>query len=145
MSANLENSAVATGLENLSFHSNPKEGQCQRIFTRQLCSFCMLVRLCLKSFKLDYTNQELPDVQIGFRKDRETRDQIAKIHWIIAKAREFQKNNYFYFTDYTKAFGCVDHNKLQKILKDMGIPDHLTCLLRNLSPEKPVCRSRSNS
>ena len=105
----------------------------------------MLVRLCLKSFKLDYTNQELPDVQVGFRKDRETRDQIAKIHWIIEKAREFQKNNYFYFTDYTKAFGCVDHNKLRKILKDMGIPDHLTCLLRNLSPEKPVCRSRSNS
>ena len=132
MSANLENSAVATGLENLSFHSNPKEGQCQRIFTRQLCSFCMLVRLCLKSFKLDYLNQELPDVQVGFRKDRETRDHIAKIHWIIEKAREFQKNNYFYFTEYTKAFDWVDHNKLWKILKEMGIPDHLTCLLRNL-------------
>ena len=73
-----------------------------------------------------------PDVQAGFRKGRETRDQIANIHWIIEKTREFQKNIYFYFIDYTKAFDCVDHNKLWKILKEMGIPDHLTCLLRNL-------------
>ena len=77
-------------------------------------------------------NCELPDVQAGFRKGRGTRDQIANIHWIIEKAREFQKNIYFCFTDYTKAFDCVDHNKLWKILKEMGIPDHLTCLLRNL-------------
>ena len=77
-------------------------------------------------------NCELPDVQAGFRKGRETRDQIANIHWIIEKAREFQKNIYFCFIDYAKAFDCVDHNKLWKILKETGIPDHLTCLLRNL-------------
>ena len=77
-------------------------------------------------------NRELPDVQIGFRKGRGTRDQIANIHWIIKKAREFQKNIYFCFIDYAKAFDWVDHNKLWKILKEMGIPDHLTCLLRNL-------------
>ena len=77
-------------------------------------------------------NHELPDVQAGFRKGRATRDQIANIHWIIKKAREFQKNIYFYFIDYAKAFNCVDHNKLWRILQEMGIPDHLTCLLRNL-------------
>ena len=77
-------------------------------------------------------NHELPDVQAGFRKGRGTRDQIANIRWIIKKAREFQKNIYFCFIDYAKAFDCVDHKKLQKILKEMGIPDHLTCLLRNL-------------
>ena len=79
-----------------------------------------------------YVNRELPDVQAGFRKGRGTRDQIANIRWITGKAREFQKNVYFSFIDYTKAFDCVDHNKLWKILKEMGIPDHLTCLLRNL-------------
>ena len=79
-----------------------------------------------------YVNCELPDVQAGFRKDRGTRDQIANICWIIERAREFQKNIYFCFIDYAKAFDCVDHNKLWKILKEMGIPDHLTCLLRNL-------------
>ena len=78
-----------------------------------------------------YVNRELPDVQAGFRKGRWTRDQIANIRWIIKKAREFQKNIYFSFIDYTKAFDCVDHNKLWKNLKEMGIPDHLTCLLRN--------------
>ena len=77
-------------------------------------------------------NREPPDVQAGFRKGRGTRDQIANIRWIMEKAREFQKNIYFYFIDYAKAFDCVDHNKLWKILKEMGIPDHLTCLLRNL-------------
>ena len=77
-------------------------------------------------------NRELPDVQAGFRKGRGTRDQIAHIRWIIEKAREFQKNIYFHFTDYAKAFDCVDHNKLWKILQEMGISDHLTCLLRNL-------------
>ena len=76
-------------------------------------------------------NRELPDVQTVFRKGRGTRDQIANIPWIIEKAREFQKNIYFWFIDYAKAFDCVDHNKLWKILKEMGIPDHLTCLLRN--------------
>ena len=79
-----------------------------------------------------YVNCEFPDVQAAFRKGRGTRDQIANIHWIIEKTREFQKNIYFYFIDYAKAFDCVDHNKLWKILKEMGIPDHLTCLLRNL-------------
>ena len=75
-----------------------------------------------------YVNRELPDVQAGFRKGRGNRDQIANIHWIIKKAREFQKNIYFCFIDYAKAFDCMDHNKLWKILKEMGIPDHLTCL-----------------
>ena len=79
-----------------------------------------------------YVNDELPDVQAGFRKGRGTRNQIANIHWIIEKAREFQKNIYFCFIDYAKAFDSVDHNQLWKILKEMGIPDHLTFLLRNL-------------
>ena len=79
-----------------------------------------------------YMNRELPDVQGGFRKGRGTSDQIANIHWIIQKAREFQKNIYFCFIDHANAFDCVDHNKLWKILKEMGIPEHLTCLLRNL-------------
>ena len=79
-----------------------------------------------------YVNRELPDVQAGFRKGRGARDQIANIFWIIKTAREFQKNIYFSFIDYAKSFACVDHNKLLKILQEMGIPDHLTCLLRNL-------------
>ena len=87
-----------------------------------------------------YVNCELPDVQAGFRKGRGTRDKIAKIHWIIEKAREFQKNTYFCFTDYAKAFDSVNHNKLWKILKKMGIPDHLDLLL-----EKSICRSRNSS
>ena len=79
-----------------------------------------------------YVNYELPDVQAGFRKGKGTRAQIVNICWIIEKAREFQKNIYFCFIDYAKAFDCVDHNKLWKILQEMGIPDHLTCLLKNL-------------
>ena len=79
-----------------------------------------------------YVNHDLSDAQPGFRKDRETRDQTANIRWIIEKARDYQKNLYFCFTDYYKAFNCVDHNKLWKILKEPGIPDYLTCLLRNL-------------
>ena len=79
-----------------------------------------------------YVNCELPDVQAGFRKRRGTRDQIANIRWIIEKAKEFLKNIYFCFTDYAKAFDCVNHNELWKILKEVGIPDHLICLLRNL-------------
>ena len=79
-----------------------------------------------------YMNWELPDVQTGFRKGRRTKQQIVHIHWIIEKAREFQKNIYFCFMDYSKAFDCVDHNKVWKILQEMGIPDHFTCLLRNL-------------
>ena len=79
-----------------------------------------------------YVNCELPDVQAGFRKGRGSRDQIANICWVMEKARAFQKNIYFCFIDYAKAFDCVDHSKLWKILREMGIPDHLTCLLRNL-------------
>ena len=79
-----------------------------------------------------YMNCEIPDVQADFKKGRGTRDQLANIYWIIEKTREFQKNIYFCFIDYAKAFDCVDHNKLWKILKEIGIPDHLTCLLRNL-------------
>ena len=89
-----------------------------------------------------YVNCELPDVQAGFRKGRGTRDRIANIHWIMEKAREFQKNIYFCFIDYAKAFDCVDHNKLWKILKEMGVPDNLTCLLRNLyASQKAIVRT----
>ena len=86
----------------------------------------------LQAVHQQYVNRELPDVQAGFRKGRRTRDQIANIHWIMEKAREFKKNIYFSFIDYAKAFDCVDHNQLWKTLKEMGIPDHLTCLLKNL-------------
>ena len=90
-----------------------------------------------------YMNGELPDVQAGFGKGRGTRDQIANICWIIGKAREFQKNMYFCFIDYSKAFDCAAHNKLWKILKEMGIPNHLTCLLRNLyAGQKATVRTR---
>ena len=101
--------------------------------TAQLHSPHTLVMLKILQARLQqYMNRELPDVQAGFRKGRGTRVQIANIRWIIEKAREFQKNIYFCFIKYTKVFDCVDHNKLWKILKEMGIPDHLTCLLRNL-------------
>ena len=90
-----------------------------------------------------YVNYELIDVQAGFRKGRGTRDQLANIHWIIEKGREFQKNIYFCFIDYTKVFDCVDHNKLWKILQEMGIPDYLTCLLRNLyAGQEAIVRTR---
>ena len=90
-----------------------------------------------------YMNHELPVVQAGLRKDRGTRDQIANIHWITEKAREFQKNIYFCFIDYAKDFDCVDQNKLWKILQKMGIPDHLTCLLRNLyADQEATVRTR---
>ena len=88
-------------------------------------------------------NQELPDVQAGFRKGRGTRNQIPSTHWIIENAREFQKNIYFCFIDYTKAFDCVDHNKLWEILQEMGIADHFTCLLRNLyADQEATVRTR---
>ena len=99
--------------------------------TAQLHLSHTLVMLKILQARLQqYVNCELPDVQAGFRKGRGTRDQIANIRWIIEKARELQKNIYFCFIDYAKAFDCVDHNKLWKILKEMGIPDHLTCLLK---------------
>ena len=101
--------------------------------TAQLHSSHTLVMLKILQARLQqYMNHELPDVQAGFRKGRGIRDQIANIHWIMEKVREFQKTIYFYFIDYAKTFDCVDRNKLWKILKEMGIPDHLTCLLRNL-------------
>ena len=132
MPANLENSAVATGLEKVCFHSNPKERQCQRIPKRTVALIAHASKVMLKILQgrlQEYVNCELPDVQAGFRKGRGTRDQTANIRWIIEKAREFQKNIYFCFIDYAKAFDCVNHNKMWKILKKMGIPDHLTCLL----------------
>ena len=120
----------------VSFHSNPKERQSQltlKLLHNWLISHVSKVMLKILQARLQqYVNRELPDVQAGFRKSRGTRDQIANIHWIIERAREFQKNIYLYFIDYAKSFDCLDHNKLWKILKDMGIPDHLTCLLRNL-------------
>ena len=136
MPANLENSAVATGLEKVSFHSNPKERH-----AKECSNYCMIVLIShaskvmpqiLQARLQQYMNPEFPDVQAGFRKGRGTRDQIVSIHWIIKKAREFQKSIYFCFIYYVKAFDCVDHNKVWKIFKEMGIPDLLTCLLKNL-------------
>ena len=136
MPANVENPAVATGLEKVSFHSIPKERQCQRMLKLlHNCTHLTCYQIMLKILQArlqQYVNCELPDVQAGFRKGRGARDQIANIGWIIEKTREFQKNIYFCFIDYAKAFECVDHNKLWKILQEMGIPDHLICLLRNL-------------
>ena len=107
--------------------------QCSNYHTSALISDASKVMLKILQARLQqHMNRELPDVQGGFRKGRGTRDQIANLRWIIKKAREFQKNIYFCFIDYAKAFDCVDHNKLWKILKEMGIPDHLTCVLRNL-------------
>ena len=107
--------------------------ECSTYQTIALISHASKVWLKIPQARLQqYWNWELPDVQAGFRKGRGTRDQMANICWFIEKAREFQKNIYFCFIDYAKAFDCVDHNKLWKILKEMGIADHLTCLLRNL-------------
>ena len=111
--------------------ANDKE--CSSYRTIALISHASKVMLKILQARLQqYVNRELPDVQAGFRKHRGSRDQIANICWIMEKAREFQKNISFCFIDYAKAFDCVDHNKLWKILEEMGIPDHLTCLLRNL-------------
>ena len=127
---------MAPGLEKFSFHSISKKGnakECLNYHTIALISHASKVMLKILQARLQqYGNWELPDVQVGFRKGRGIRDQIAKIRWNIKKAREFQKNIYFCFIDYAKTFDCVDHKKLWKILKEMGIPDHLTCLLRNL-------------
>ena len=135
MPANLENSAVATELEKVNFHPIPKKGnakECSNYRTIALISHASKVMLKILQARLQqYMNRELPDVQAGFRKGRVMRDQISNIHWIIEKAREFQKNIYFCFIDYAKAFDC-DHNKLWKILKEMGILDHHTSLLQNL-------------
>ena len=137
MPANLENSAV-TGLDwkRSVFIPIPKKGnakECSNYCTIALISHASKVMLQILQARLQqYVNHELPDVQAGFRKGRGTGDQNASICWIIEKAREFQKNISFCFIDYAKAFDWVDCNKLWKILKEMGIPDHLTCLLRNV-------------
>ena len=142
MPANLENLAVATGLEKVSYHSNPKERQCQRIsyyYTITLISHASKVMLKILQARLQqYMNHELPDVQPGFRKGRGMRDQIANICWIIKKAREFQKNIYFCFTDYSEAFDCVDHHKLENSQRGGNTrPPYLPL-------EKSVFRSGSN-
>ena len=136
MPANLENSAVDTGLEKSVFIPISKKGnakECSNYHTIAFIFHASKVMLKILQARLQqYLNRELPDVEAGFRKGRGTRDQIANIRWIMEKAREFQKNIYFYFIDYAKGFDCVDHNKLWKILKEMGIPDPLTCLLRKV-------------
>ena len=132
MPANLENSAVAMGLETSVFIPVPKKSnlkECSNYCTIALISHASKVIFKILQARLQqYMNRERPDVQAGFRKGRGTRDQIVNILWIIEKAREFQKNIYFCFIDCAKAFDSVDHNKLWKILKEMGIPDHLTCI-----------------
>ena len=136
MPAYLENSAVATGLERSVFIPIPKKGnakECSHYHTIAFISHASKVMLKILQARLQQcVNRELPDSQAGFRKGRGTRDQIANIRWIMEKAREFQKNIYFCFIDFAKAFDCVDHNKLWKILKEMRITDHFTCLLRKL-------------
>ena len=136
MPAHLENSAVATELERSVFIPIPKKGnakECSHYCTIALISHASKVMLKILQARLQqYINCELPDVQAGFRKGRATRDQIANIRWIIKKAREFQKYIYFCFINDARAFDCVDHNKVWIILKEIGIPDHLTCLLRDL-------------
>ena len=135
MPANLENSAGATRLENVSFSSIQKQTNKQRMLKHTIALIAHASQVMLKILQArfqQYVNHELSVVQTGFRKVWGTRDQIANICWIIEKAREFQKITYFCFIDYAKAFDCVDHNKWGKILKEMGIPGHLTSLLRNL-------------
>ena len=126
---------MATGLEKVNFIPIPKKGnakECSNYCTIALISHASkLILKFLQARLQQYVNPELPDVQARFRKGKGTKDQIANIHWIIEKAREFQKNIYLCFIDCAKVFDCMDHNKLWKILKEMGIPD-LTCLLRNL-------------
>ena len=136
MQANLESSAVATGLEKSVLIPITKKGkakECSNYCTIAFISHASKVVLKILQARLQhYVNNELPDAQAEFRKGRGTRDQIANFSWIIEKAREFQEDIHFCFIDYAKAFDCVDHNKLWKILKEMEIPDHLTCLWRNL-------------
>ena len=134
MPANLENSAVATGREKVSFHSNPKERQCQRMLKPPHYHTPHASKVMLKILQArlqQYVNRELPDVQAGFRKDRGTRDQTANICWIIEKATDFQKNIYFCFIDYAKALTVWITTNCRKFLK-METPDHLTCLVRIL-------------
>ena len=138
MPAHLENSAVATGLEKASFHSSHKETQCQRML--KLPHNCTHLTRCKVMLKIlqarlqQYMNRELPDIQAGFRKARGTRDQIANMQWIIKKAREFQKNIHFCFTDYAKAFDCMENSERDGNTRPPDLP-----------LEKFVCRSGSNS
>ena len=136
MPANLENSAVVTGLESSVLIPIPKTGNAKEYsnyHTITLISHASRVMTKILQARLQqYMNWEIPDVQGRFRKGRGTRDQIANIHWITKKARKLQKNIYFCFIDYTKVFDCVDHYKLWKFLKEMGIPDQPTCFLRSL-------------
>ena len=136
MTANLENSSLAAGLEKVSFYSNPKERHCQRMFKLSYnCTHLTHQQSSVQNSPSQASTVHEPRTSrcsARFRKGRGTRDQITNIHWIIEKAKEFQKNTYFCFIDYTKAFDCADHNKLWKVFKEMGISDHLTCLLRNL-------------
>ena len=136
MPANLENSAEATGLEKVSFIPIPKKGnakECSNYCTIVFISHTSKVMFKILQVRLQqYVNQELPDVQAGFRKDRRTRDQNANIRWILAKARDSRKTSTSALLTTPKPLTCVDHNKLWEILQEMGIPDHLTCLLRNL-------------
>ena len=145
MPANLENAAVPQDWKRSIFIPIPNKGnakECSNYCTIALISHASKVMLKILQARLQqYMNHELPDVQAGIRKGRGTRNQIANICWIIKKAREFQKNIYLYFIDYTKPFDSVDHNKLWEILKEMGIPDHLTCLLRNLFAGQEATRS----
>ena len=145
MPANLENSAVATGLEKVSFHFNPKERQCQRMLKlpHNLHSSHMLARYCSKLSKLGFSSTRTVNFQM-FKLDLKTAEEpeikMPTSAGSVKKAREFQKNIYFCFTDYAKAFDCVNHNKLWKILKRDGNTRPL-----DLPPEKSVCRSRSNT
>ena len=143
MEANLENSAVATGLEKVSFILIPKKGnakECSNYCKTAFISHARKVMLKIFQTRLQqYKNHELPDVQAGFRKGRGIRDQVVNICWIMEKAREFQKNIYFCFIDYAKAFDYVDHNKLENSERDGHTRPSVLPL------EKPVCRSGSNS
>ena len=136
MSANLEDPAVAMDWKRSILILIPRKGstyECANHRTIALIFQASKVMFKILHTRLQhYLNQELPDVQAGFRKGRGTRDQTANICWITEKAREFQKNTYLCIIHYTKAFDCVDHDKLWKALREMGIPDHLTCLLRHL-------------
>ena len=138
-----------TGKSQFSFQSQRKamSKKCSNYHTTALISHTSKVMLEILQARLQqYVNCELPDVQAGLRKGRGTRDQIPNIHWIIEKAREFQKNIYFCFIDYAKAFDCVDHNILWKILQEMGIPDHLICLLSNLyAGQEATVRTRQGT
>ena len=142
MPANLENSGIATGLEKVSFHSNLKENnakECPDYCIIAVISHASKIMLKILQARLhQYVKRELPDIQAGFRKGRGTRDKSANVCWIIEKAKEFPPKNYFCFTGYAKTVDCMDHNQLWKIIKEIGMPDHLTYLLRNLYPGQEV-------